>query len=180
MRFLCIVFILIFVSCTKDKVRLNEDFVFSYDNGISFKNFKFTNDTVFMAKNYPNHDYVFYLALEEDDKKHINIFLDDLKKQNFKKEYIQDGIKDAGTYQIQFFDRNRLIYVYGFNGEDEIKELKNLNKFSSFLIDLEISKMIKYNDTTHYGMEKVYWNRDIDFGNVERFIIPGISYDTIY
>lgn len=180
MRFLYIAFLLFFISCTKEKVRLHEDFVFSYDAGINFKSFKFSNDTVFMARNYPEHSHIFYYVLNENDKKRINDFLNTLKDQNFKNEYIQDGIIDAGTYQFQFLNQNQLVFVYGFNGEDEIEELKSLNKFSSFLVELEISKMIKYNDTTHYGMEKVYWNRDVDFGNIERFIIPDIPYDTIH
>lgn len=180
MRFLFIAFILIFVSCKEEKVRLHEDFVFSYDNGICLKSFRFKNDTVFMVRNYPEHSHVFYYVLEENDKKRINVFLDTLKDQDFKKEYIQEGIIDAGTYQIQFLDRNQLIYVYGFQGKYEIEELKKLNNFSSFLGQLERSKMIRYNDTTHYGIEKIYWNKDVYFGDLERFIIPNIPYDTIH
>lgn len=180
MRFLYIAFILIFISCAKDKVRLHEDFVFSYDTGINFKNFKFSNDTVFMARNYPEHSHIFYYVLNENDKKRINDFLDTLKDQDFKKEYIQEGIIDAGAYQFQFLNQNQLVFVYGFRGKYEIEELKKLNNFSSFLGELERSKMIRYNDTTHYGIEKIYRNKDVDFGDLERFIIPDIPYDTIH
>lgn len=173
--------ILIITSCKQEgKIHLKEDFVFSYDNGISFKSFSFKNDTVFMARNYPEHSHVYYYVLNENDKKRINVFLDTLEDQDFKKEYIQESIIDAGTYQFQFLDRNKLIYVYGFRGEYEIDELKKLNRFSSFLSELEMSKMIRYNDTTHYGIEKIYWNKDVDFGDLERFIIPDMPYDTIH
>lgn len=53
MRFLCIAFILIFVSCTKDKVRLQEDFIFTTGGDVRIKSFKFINDTVFIAHSYP-------------------------------------------------------------------------------------------------------------------------------
>lgn len=172
--------LLILTSCKKEeKVVLKEDFVFSYESGSSFNSLRFTNDTVFMAKNYPNHYYVFYYPLQSEDIKRINVFLDNVKVSNLKEEYRQDGIVDAGTYQFQFLNRNQLIYVYGYYGEDEIIELKELNRFSSFLGELEMSKMIKFNDSTHYGMEKVYWNKDIDFGNVKRFILPDIPYDSL-
>ena len=40
--------------------------------------------------------------------------------------------------------------------------------------------MVRFNDPTHYGLDKVYWNKDINFGNVEKFLHPEpYPYDSI-
>jgi hypothetical protein len=72
MRFLCIVFILIFVSCKEDKVRLHEDFVFSYDAGVRIKSLKFKNDTVFIAHSYPSKIKAYFYLIDDNEKIKIN------------------------------------------------------------------------------------------------------------
>lgn len=95
MRFLCIAFILIFVSCTKEKVRLQEDFVFTSGGEIGVKSFKFINDTVFVAENYPDNNYVHYFLLSDEQKNKINVFLDSINKRTYRSEYIEEGLRDG-------------------------------------------------------------------------------------
>ena len=61
-------------------------------------------------------------------------------------------------------------YVYGFY---ELNEIKDLNEFSDFLINFYESKMRwDLNNKVYYQGQEVYWNLDVDFGNIERFIEP--------
>lgn len=178
MRFLFIAFILIFVSCKKEKVRLHEDFVFTTGGDVRIKSFKFINDTVFVAENYPDNDFVYYFLLKESEKTKINSFLDSLEFKKFNDEYYQENIVDAGSYQFEIASIAKRIYVYG---SYELNEIKKLNEFSDFIINLDESKMRwDLNNKLYYEGYKVYWKLDVDFGNLERFIIPDIPYDTIH
>ncbi len=85
MRFLCIVFILIFVSCKEEKVRLHEDFVFGYAGMENLKVFKFTGDTVFVSHGYPSRVKAYFYLIDDYDKNKINEYLDTIKGDNFKK-----------------------------------------------------------------------------------------------
>ena len=90
MKKIILFIVLSLTSCKQEeKVVLKEDFVFSYDNGISFKSFSCKDDTVFMVRNYPKYEYVFYYALENNDIDKINGFIDTLQSQVLKNEYIQ-------------------------------------------------------------------------------------------
>ncbi|SEH74695.1 hypothetical protein SAMN02927937_01185 [Paenimyroides aquimaris] len=181
MRFLCIAFILIFTSCTKEKVRLQEDFVFTSGGDARIKSFKFINDTVFVASEYPKSENVHYFLLTDEQKNKINIFLDSINKRSYKSEYIQEGLQDGGSYQFEFLNKKRTIYVYGFNGSYEIEELNYINKFATFLEELYESKMRwDLNNQVYYQGQEVYWNKDVDFGDLERFIVPDIPYDAIH
>jgi len=180
MRFLCIAFILLFVSCKEEKVRLHEDFVFSTGGDIKIKSFKFINDTVFVASEYPKSENVYYFLLNDEQKNKINVFLDSINKRSYKSEYIQEGLRDAGSYQFEFLNKKGTIYVYGFHYDYEIEELKYIGKLAGFICRLDESHRFIINNETYYPDEKLYWNRDVNFGNIKRFIIPDIPYDTIH
>lgn len=158
MRFLFIAFILLFVSCTKEKkVRLQEDFVFSYDNGISFKNFKFTNDTVFIAHSYPSKIKAYFYLIDDNEKIKINKFLDTIKGNNFEKEYINDDVVDGLEYQFEFLKSKKRVYVQNFESE----ETKVLTEFADYLIHID-----------RYKKEIEHSNLKIDFGIVDVFYPP--------
>lgn len=172
MRFLCIAFILIFVSCTKDKVRLQEDFIFTTGGDIRIKSFKFINDTVFVASQYPKKEYVYYFLLNDEQKNKINVFLDSINIGSYKSEYIQERLTHGESYQFEFLNKKRLIYVYGFHYQYKTEELKYINKFATFLCELDESHRVIRNDKALYPIEKLYWRLDVDFGNLERFFEP--------
>lgn len=137
------------------------------------KSFKFINDTVFVANHYPIKEYVYYFLLNDEQKNKINVLLDNINKRSYKSEYIQEGLRDAGSYQFDFLNKKGTIYVYGFNGSYEIEELNYINKFATFLYELEESKMRwDLNNEIYYHGYENYWNKDIDFGNLERFSEP--------
>lgn len=68
MRFLVIAFILIFASCTKDKVRLHEDFVFGDAGMENLKVFKFTGDTVFVSPSFPARVKAYFYLIDDYEK----------------------------------------------------------------------------------------------------------------
>ena len=157
MRFLFIAFILIFVSCTKDKVRLHEDFVFSYDAGVRIKSLKFKNDTVFIAHSYPSKIKAYFYLIDDNEKIKINKFLDTIKKNNYKKEYINESVDDGFSYQFEFLRNKKRVYVQNF----ESYEIKNLTGFADYLIHID-----------RYKKEIEHYNLKIDFGNVDIFYPP--------
>lgn len=154
MRFLCIVFILIFASCTKEKVRLHEDFVFGYAGMQNLKVYKFTGDTVFVSKNYPSRVKAYFYLIDDYEKNKINEYLDSIKRNNFKKEYINDDVVDGLYYQFEFLKSKKRVYVQNFESE----ELSSLTEFAEYLIRL-----------SNYKKEIEHSNLKIDFGNTAGF-----------
>lgn len=154
MRFLFIAFILIFASCTKDKVRLHEDFVFGYAGMQNLKVYKFTGDTVFVSKNYPSRVKAYFYLIDDYEKNKINEYLDSIKVNNFKKEYINDDVVDGLYYQFEFLKSKKRVYVQNFESE----ETKKLTEFANYLINLSARKK-----------EIEHSNLKIDFGNTAIF-----------
>lgn len=169
-------FLILFVliSCKQEeKVVLKEDFVFTSGGEIGVKSFKFINDTVFVAKYYPDNNYVYYFLLNDEQKNKINIFLDSINKRTYRSEYIQNSLRDGWAYQFEFLNNKRTIYVYGFDDSYEIEELNYINKFATFLEELyESKRRWDLNNEVYYQGQEVYWNIDVDFGNTERFYEP--------
>jgi len=157
MRFLCIAFILIFVSCKEEKVRLHEDFVFSYDAGVRIKSLKFKNDTVFIAHSYPSKIKAYFYLIDDNEKIKINKFLDTIKENNYRKEYINESVDDGFSYQFEFLRNKKRVYVQNF----ESYEIKNLTEFADYLINID-----------RYKKEIEHYNLKIDFGNVDVFYPP--------
>lgn len=157
MRFLCIVFILIFVSCKEEKVRLQEDFVFGYGGMQNLKLFKFKNDTVFIAHSYPSKIKAYFYLIDDYEKNKINKFLDTIKGNNFKKEYINEYVRDGFSYQFEFLRNKKRVYVQNFESE----ETKVLTEFADYLIHID-----------RYKKEIEHSNLKIDFGNVDFFYPP--------
>ena len=154
MRFLFIAFILIFVSCKEEKVRLHEDFVFGYAGMQNLKLFKFTGDTVFVSKNYPSRVKAYFYLIDDYEKNKINEFLDTIKGTNFEKEYINDDVVDGLYYQFEFLKSKKRVYVQNFESE----QIKTLNDFANYLINLSDRKK-----------EIEHSNLKIDFGNTAIF-----------
>lgn len=174
MRFLFIAFILIFVSCKKEKVRLHEDFVFSYTaKNEDVVSLKFINDTVFVARNFPDNDSVYYFLLEETEKIKINDFIDSLQFEKFKDEYYDYGLQDGGSYQFELINRSKKIYVYGLYDLDEIKKLRELAYFISN--NYESKRVLLFTNKFRYKGQKLYWRSDVDFGDLERILPPPID-----
>lgn len=157
MRFLYIVFLLIFVSCKKEKVRLQEDFVFSYDAGVRIKSLKFKNDTVFIAHSYPSKIKAYFYLIDDNEKIKINKFLETIKGNNYKKEYINESVDDGFSYQFEFLRNKKRVYVQNF----ESYEIKNITEFADYLIHID-----------RYKKEIEHYNLKIDFGNVDVFYPP--------
>lgn len=154
MRFLYIAFILIFVSCKEEKVRLHEDFVFGYGGMENLKVYKFTGDTVFVSKNYPARVKAYFYLIDDYEKNKINEYLDTIKGNNFKKEYINDNVDDGLYYQFEFLKSKKRVYVQNFESE----ETKTLTEFVNYLINLNDRKK-----------EIEHSNLKIDFGNTAFF-----------
>lgn len=154
MRFLCIAFILIFVSCTKDKVRLQEDFVFGYGGMQNLKLFKFTDDTVFVSPSYPAKVKAYFYLIDDYEKNKINEFLKAIERNDYKKEYINDNVDDELYYQFEFLKSKKQVYVQNFESE----ETKKLTEFVDYLINL-----------SEYKKEIEHYNLKIDFGNTAGF-----------
>ena len=154
MRFLCLAFILIFVSCKEEKVRLYEDFVFGYGGMQNLKLFKFTGDTVFVSPNYPARVKAYFYLIDDYEKNKINKFLDTIKGTNFEKEYINDDVVDGLYYQFEFLKSKKRVYVQNFESE----QIKTLNDFANYLINLSNRKK-----------EIEHSNLKIDFGNTAGF-----------
>jgi len=154
MRFLFIAFILIFASCTKDKVRLHEDFVFGYAGMQNLKVYKFAGDTVFVSKNYPSRVKAYFYLIDDYEKNKINEYLDSIKGNNFKKEYINDDVVDGLYYQFEFLKSKKRVYVQNFESEG----LSSLTEFAEYLIRL-----------SNYKKEIEHSNLKIDFGNTAGF-----------
>ena len=157
MRFLCIAFLLIFVTCTKDKVRLHEDFVFCYAGMENLKVFKFTGDTVFVSHSYPARVKAYFYLIDDNEKIKINKFLDTIKENNYRKEYINESVDDGFSYQFEFLKSKKRVYVQNF----ESYEIKNLTGFADYLIHID-----------RYKKEIEHYNLKIDFGNVDIFYPP--------
>jgi len=157
MRFLFIAFILIFASCTKDKVRLHEDFVFGYAGMQNLKVYKFTGDSVFVSKNYPSRVKAYYYLIDDNEKIKINKFLATIKENNYKKEYINESVDDGFSYQFEFLKSKKRVYVQNFESE----EIKTLTDFTNYLMNLSNRKK-----------EIEHSNLKIDFGNVDVFYPP--------
>lgn len=165
--------LLIITSCKQEeKVVLQESFVYSIssESYVGFYKFLKKNDTVFNKTIYPDYPGLKYYILKRHERKRINDYLSVIETKQMDSEYVDFSVKDGFEYQFEF-DQNRIIYVY----EREDIELKFLNDFSNFLNDLNWSKDIKY-----FSNENVSKRTNIDFGNVDRFIIPDIPYDTIH
>ena len=154
MKFLCIAFILIFVSCTKEKVRLHEDFVFGYGGMQNLKLFKFTGDTVFVSPSYPARVKAYFYLIDDYEKDKINGFLEAVEKNDYKKEYINDNMDDGLYYQFEFLKSKKRVYVQNFESE----ETKKLTEFADYLINL-----------SEYKKEIEHYNLKIDFGNTAVF-----------
>ena len=154
MRFLCLAFILIFVSCKEEKVRLHEDFVFGYGGMQNLKLFKFTGDTVFVSPNYPARVKAYIYLIDDYEKDKINGFLDTIKGTNFEKKYINDDVVDGLYYQFEFLKSKKRVYVQNFESE----QIKTLNDFANYLINLSDRKK-----------EIEHSNLKIDFGNTAIF-----------
>ena len=154
MRFLCIVFILIFVSCAKDKVRLHEDFVFGYGGEQNLKVFKFTGDTVFVSKNYPSRVKAYFYLIDDYEKNEINEFLEVIESNDYKKQYIDENVDDGLYYQFEFLSRKKRVYVQNFESE----ETKKLTEFAEYLISI-----------SNYKKEIEHSNLKVDFGNTAIF-----------
>lgn len=172
--------LLILTSCKKaEKVVLKEGFVFTTttksENVLSLR---FQKDTVFLAWNLPDNDSVYYFLLDEVEVDSINFFLNSLKFKNFKKEYYQRNLQDGRLCQFEFMEPSKRILIYGHY---DLKEIKGLSDFARYLSDLYFSKRrFGFRNTVYYEGQKTYWNKDVDFGNVDRFILPDIPYDTLY
>lgn len=154
MRFLYIAFLLLFVSCKKEKVRLHEDFVFSYAGEQNLKVYKFTGDTVFVSHSYPARVKAYFYLIDDYEKNKINEYLDTIKGNNFKKEYINDDVVDGLYYRFEFLKSKKRVYVQNFESE----EIKTLTDFTNYLINLSNRKK-----------EIEHSNLKIDFGNTAIF-----------
>lgn len=174
MRFLYIAFILIFVSCTKEKVRLQEDFVFSYTaKNEDVVSLKFIKDTVFVARNFPDNDSVYYFLMEDAEKIKINNFLHSLEFEKFKNVYYDESLQDGGSYQFELINRSKKIYVYGLYDLDEIKKL---SEFANFISNnYESKRVLLFTNKFRYKGQKLYWRSDVDFGDLERILPPPID-----
>ena len=154
MRFLCIVFILIFVSCKEEKVRLQEDFVFGYAGMENLKVFKFTGDTVFVSHSFPSRVKAYFYLIGDYEKNKINEYLDTINGNSFEKEYINDDVVDGLHYQFEFLKSKKRVYVQNF----ESYETKVLTEFANYLINLSDRKK-----------EIEHSNLKVDFGNTAIF-----------
>ncbi|SFN08585.1 hypothetical protein SAMN05421741_10170 [Paenimyroides ummariense] len=157
MRFLCIVFILIFVSCKEKKVRLQEDFVFGYAGMQNLKVFKFTGDTVFVSPSFPARVKAYFYLIDDYEKNKIHEYLDTIKGNSFEKEYINDDVVDGFEYQFEFLKSKKRVYVQNFESE----ATKALTEFADYLIHID-----------RYKKEIEHYNLKIDFGNVDIFYPP--------
>ncbi len=154
MRFLYIVFILMFVSCKEEKVRLQENFVFGYAGMENLKVFKFTGDTVFVSPSYPARVKAYFYLIDDYEKNKINEYLDTIKDNSFEKEYINDDVIHGLEYQFEFLKSKKRVYVQNFESE----ETKTLTNFANYLINLSDRKE-----------EIEHSNLKIDFGNTAVF-----------
>jgi len=154
MRFLFIAFILIFISCKEEKVRLQEDFVFGYAGMENLKVFKFRGDTVFVSPSYPARVKAYFYLIDDYEKNKINEFLDSIKGNYFEKEYINDDVIHGLEYQFEFLKSKKRVYVLSFESE----ETKILTAFANYLINLSDRKK-----------EIEHSNLKIDFGNTAGF-----------
>ena len=168
MNKLLFLFIMCLVSSCQqeEKIHLKEGFVFSYSDGIRLRNLKFTKDFVFITSYHPNEHSVYYYELSVDDKINLNLYLDSISKIDYEEKYIEDNIYDALEYQFQFLVTNKLVYVYGNYNNFELKEL---NRVAEFIIIFNNKKLINLNN---YKLENIYWNKYVNFGNVENFFPP--------
>ena len=172
--------LLVLLSCKQeDKVVLKEDFIFTTttksENTLSLR---FQKDTVFLAWDLPGNDSVYYFLLDEIEMDSINFFLNSLKFKNFKEEYYQRNLQDGRLCQFEFIKPSKRILIYGHY---DLKEIKGLSDFARYLSDLYFSKRrFGFRNTVYYEGQKTYWSKDVDFGNIERFVLPNIPYDTLY
>src|SRR5690606_18721931 len=160
MRFICSIFCLIMlISCKyEEKTILRRDFIYSFETDSFSAAYKFSKekDTVFVKQLFPEYGMIDYFILNKDEKRVINNYLVVLNKAKFEKEYADYSTKDAMSYQFEF-DKDKMIYVYN----SEVDDVLLLNKFSELLL-----RMIDRKERS------IYWNLDVDFGNLERFIEP--------
>src|SRR5690606_21546944 len=154
MSFLISAFILIFDSCTNDKVSLQDDFVFGYAGMQNLKVFKFTGDTVFVSPSYPARVKAYFYLIDDYEKNKINEYLDTIKGNNFEREYINEYVRDGLYYQFEFLKSKKRVYVQNFESE----ETKTLTEFANYLINLSDRKK-----------EIEHSNLKIDFGNTAIF-----------
>ena len=167
--------LLILFSCKKeDKVVLKEDFVFSYTaKNEDVVSLKFINDTVFVARNFPDNDSVYYLLMEETEKIKINNFLDSLQFEKFKDVYYDESLQDGGSYQFELINRSKKIYVYGLYDLDEIKKLREFANFISN--NYESKRVLLFTNKFRYKGQKLYWRTDVNFGDLKRILPPPIE-----
>lgn len=147
--------LLILFSCKKeDKVVLKEDFIFGYAGPLNLKMFKFKGDTVFVSHSYPSRIKGYFYLIDDNEKLKINEYLETIKKNNYKEEYINDNVVDGLYYQFEFLKKNNRVYVQNFESE----EVKSLSEFANYLINL-----------SEYKHEIEHNNLKIDFGNTGIF-----------
>lgn len=171
--------LLILTSCKQEeKIHLKENFVFTTTTKSErVLSLKFQNDTVFVAWDFPKHEMVYYFLLNEIEKDSINFFLSNLDYTKYKSEYYQQSLQDGGLNQFEFNSPFKRILVYG---HDKLDEIKDLTAFSHYLIEMYFSRRkIGLRSVVYFEGQEVYKNKDIDFGNVDRFILPDIPYDSL-
>lgn len=159
MRFLFIAFILMFVSCKEEKVRLHEDFVFGYAGMQNLKIFKFTGDTVFVSPSFPARVKAYFYLIDDYEKNKINEYLDTIKDNSFEKEYINDDVVDGLEYQFEFLKSKKRVYVQNF----ESYETKVLTEFANYLINLSNRKK----EIEHSNLKDDFGNTAIFFREAE-------------
>lgn len=147
--------LLIMLSCKQEeKVVLKEDFVFGYGGMENLKVFKFTDDTVYISKNYPSRLKAHYYIINDYDITKINKFLSAIENVNYNKEYINDNVVDGLYYQFEFLKTKKRVYVQNYESIDLII----LTQFADYLINL-----------SNFKEEVEHFNIKIDFGNTAVF-----------
>lgn len=150
--------LILLTSCKKEeKVVLKEDFIFGYAGPLNLKMFKFKGDTFFVSHSYPSRIKGYFYLINDNEKVKINEYLDSIKINDYKREYINDNVIDGLYYQFEFLKSEKLVYVQNFESE----QIKTLNTFAEYLIKLSSRKK-----------EIEHFNLKIDFGNLERILDP--------
>ena len=178
MNKLLFLFIMCLVSSCQqeEKIRLKEGFVFTTTTkSEKVLSLKFFKDTMFVAWDYPKNDFVYYILLNAIEIDSINYFLDNTNFNKYHKEYYQEGLRDGALRQFEFHDSNKNIIVYGYY---ELEEIRKINSFSNFISQLYFSRRKHgFRNRVYFEGQEIYWNKDVNFGNVDRFLIPEMPQD---
>jgi len=142
---------------------VQEEFVFTRSGAIKVKSLKFAHDTVFSTY-IDNYLDTYYYLLNDEEIDKINYFLDAMKYEDYKTEYINENMVDGFDYQFEFLDSKKRVYVYGI----ENQEIQLLSDFSEYLRQIDKSKQ-----KTFYGKSNV------NFGNLEQFYPPEPEIDSV-